>query len=518
MALLHAQLITKQYAANGVLANAGASLAVDGGAIHAVIGENGAGKSTLMHVIAGVVTPDSGYVEMAGQRLSPGAPAASLEAGIVMSFQHPRLAASLAVIDNLVLGREPRTRTLLLDRGRARQLVLSAAPSLSPELLNRRVAGLSSGQARLVSVVSALLRLPSDTPGVLILDEPTEACTPDEVAEIYRVMRDTAAAGHGVVFISHKLPEVAEVADTVTVMRAGRDVATVEGHGEAGVLATLMTGEEPAAVVHVDAYHGHAAATEPAKVELKQVSAADRGRLLLDRVSFSVRSGEVLGFTGIRENGLEALERLLSGRLRPDSGILLVDGRPLTRFSELSMRKSGLRYVPSDRFGRGASLESTISENVIPLMRRTFSRLGIFIRQRIREFAVRLLAATGVDSDPAAPMRTLSGGTVQKVILGREVDGEPQLLVVCEPGTGLDAQSRELFYERIEQTATSGAAVIVISADIEEVLTLTRRVGVFFAGRCVFPAERDLTLPSIGRIMAGADTHSAAKTGEQADA
>ncbi len=512
--LLAASAVSKRFPGNGVQAVDGADLAVGSGQVCAVIGENGAGKTTLMHIIAGVLEADGGTVTVNSRALPNGDAAAAREAGIVMSYQHPRLDRALTVLENLFLGDEPLRFGLLFDRANAARRVRAIAPDFPDRLLRRPLATLSSGQIRMVSLIAALLRLPDDRPGVLILDEPTEATTPDEADRIFDIIRHSAAHGHGVVFISHKLPEVGRVADTVTVLRAGRTVATFAGDTDVALLAEAMVGvADPtlaAASVSSDGEQAPAVDTSGSPhLRLDRVTVRSGNRELLHEITLAIYPGEIVGMIGIRENGVEAMEALLAGKLAPTSGRIEIDGRVVGELSPDRLRALGLRYVPTDRLLRGASVDSTVADNLIALKRRHFQRAGMLDSSDIDTFTASLRTKYGIDAAPHVPLWQLSGGNIQKVILSRELEGDPRLLVICEPSWGLDFRARSRVVEQIRAVARAGASVIVISTDIDEVYGLADRVVVLFDGRIIARFPRDVaTRQSLGRAMAGAEVRT----------
>ena len=524
--LLEVRSVSVRFAANDVLAVDRMDLELRPAEVRAVIGENGAGKSTLMQVIVGALAPTSGRVLAAGRTLPPGDARAARDAGIVMSYQHPRLDRTLSVLENLFLGDEPLRWGLLFDRKRARARVASIAPDFTPAFLRRRLGSLSSGQVRLVSLVAALMRLPDDRPGVLILDEPTEASTPDEVEVLFDIIRRNAARGHAVLFISHRLPEVERVADSVTVMRAGRAVATFREPVSARELAHAMVGGEAAPDGHGGATDlvtaptpaptptasGRAATSEPPRLLLGGLVARQGERIVLDRVDLAVRPGEIVGLTGIRENGIEALEELLAGRLRASDGTFEVLGTDARGRTADQLRRLGLRYVPTDRLLRGASLSSSVSDNLIAVRRRDLQRGGFLDHGRADRFAAKLHTRFGIEGGLSVPLWQLSGGNIQKVILSRELEGDPRLIVICEPSWGLDFVSRARTVGAIRGIADAGASVLVLSTDIAEILALSTRLGVLYDGRIVGTYDRaEVTREEIGRAMAGTPAASAAE-------
>lgn len=514
--LLEVRSVSVRFAANGVLAVDRMDLALRPAEVHAVIGENGAGKSTLMQVIVGALVPDSGGVTVAGRTLPPGDARAAREAGIVMSYQHPRLDRTLTVLENLFLGDEPRRWGFLFDRKEARARVASVAPDFDSAFLRRRLGSLSSGQVRLVSLVAALMRLPADHPGVLILDEPTEASTPGEVEVLFDIIRRNAARGHAVLFISHRLPEVERVADSVTVMRAGRAVARFREPVSAEHLARAMVGGDgeahrsdpvPATAPTFEAarQEQHApTATAAPRLLLGGLVARHGERVVLDHVDLALHRGDIVGLTGIRENGIEALEELLAGRLQATEGTFEVLGTDARGRSADQLRRLGLRYVPTDRLLRGVSLASSVSDNLIAVRRRELQRGGFLDHGRVDRFASSLHSRFGIEGGLGVPLWQLSGGNIQKVILSRELEGSPKLMVICEPSWGLDIVSHARIVDAIRRTAAAGTAVLVLSTDIDEILELSTRIGVLYDGRIVGEYERSTaTREEIGRAMAG---------------
>lgn len=507
--LLEVRSVSLRFAANDVLAVDRMDLELRPAEVHAVIGENGAGKSTLMQIIAGALAPDTGQVIAGGRELAPGDPREARDAGIVMSYQHPRLDRSLSVLENLFLGDEPRRFGVLFDRAAARERVATVAPDFDAAFLRRRLGALSSGQVRLVSLIAALMRLPTDRPGVLILDEPTEASTPVEVEVLFDIIRRNAARGHAVLFISHRLPEVERVAHAVTVMRAGRAVAQFREPVSAQTLAHAMVGDEPAAREPSAPAHRPTPSgpTTAPRLRLEGLVARRGDRVVLDHVDLVLREGEIVGLTGIRENGIEALEELLAGRLQATEGIFEVLGADARGRSADELRRLGLRYVPTDRLLRGVSLASSVSENLIAVRRRELQRGVMLDHGRVDRFAARLHSRFGIEGALSIPLWQLSGGNIQKVILSRELEGEPRLIVICEPSWGLDFMSRARIVDAITRIAADGASVLVLSTDIDEILELSTRVGVLYDGRIVGEYDHaDVTRDEIGRAMAGTPT------------
>lgn len=514
-ALLSAEKISKTFTENGVVANDRASLRVESGRVHAVVGENGAGKSTLMHIIAGAIAPDAGRIVLRGREVAFAGSGEALDAGIVISFQHPRLVETLTVWENLVLGAEPVTRFGILERRMSRREILRKTGGAYGLDLNDRLNRLSSGQARLVSLLAAILRLPDDKPGILILDEPTAACSPHEAEQITAAMCETARAGHGVIFITHKLDELDSVADCVTVMRDGRDIACLDAPFSTSVIAThIFAGADAAVQPPEPAGAGITGGQGETVFGVSGVTLRDDDAILLSDVSFTCKAGEILGLTGSRQSGIEAIEEVLGGIRRPDEGSVSLNGVELTGLSSHRLRKSGVGYVPTDRLLRGASLGASVAENLIVLERKQLQRAGVFVQSAVQDYGERIARQFDIDGTLHGPLNRLSGGNIQKVILGRELALNPKLLVICEPGWGLDVRSQVLIVERIRAAAADGAAVVVISTDMDEVLELADSIGAFYGGR-LSPIVKSsaISRDELGKLVFGSPAAEGADDG-----
>jgi simple sugar transport system ATP-binding protein len=487
-----------------VRALADVSLEVERGEIFALVGENGAGKTTLMNVVYGLYHPDAGTVRVFDDEAPIASTAEAIARGVGMVHQHFMLVAPLTVAENVVLGREP-TRHGLLDRRAASEKVREVATrygfALDPDV---RVEQVGVGMQQRVEIVKALFRGAE----ILILDEPTAVLTPQEAEDLFRVLRSLSAAGKTVVFISHKLREVLSIATRIGVMRRGRLVATVKATDtDAAALSSLMVGRNVLGMVRVPR---RAPVDASAKVLLKVDGIScedDRGRPALREVSFDLRAGEILAVAGVDGNGQAELAEVLTGLRGPDAGEIEVLGRPLVGQGPRAFRDAGVSHVPADRQQRGLCLSMRVDENLSlgRHARPPFAK-GALIDGASRERkALELIEAFDVrPPDPALPVRALSGGNQQKVIVAREVDAGPKVLVVVQPTRGLDVGAIATVHDRLRAERDCGRAVLVISLDLDEVLALADRVLVLFGGRVMGIVPGDgADERALGRLMLG---------------
>ena len=494
------------------------SLYVAAGKLVAIVGENGAGKSTLMNVLYGLSRPDSGEIYVRGQRVTLHGPRDAIRLGIGMVHQHFMLVPTLTVAENVVLGREPR-RGGLLDARRAEHEVAQTARRLGFSLDPRvRVDELGVGAQQKVEIVKALHR----GADLLILDEPTALLTPQETDELHEVARKLAAAGRSVIFITHNLREVLAVSQRIAVMRRGRKVAEVLANEVTpDELAQRMVGgeiarEAPSALgasalewgANAEPGKGAASAATAQILEVKDLRTERRtSGVALDGITLVVRSGEIAGIAGVDGNGQRELVEALTG-LRWATGSVRVRGRELLGLDPGEVRRAAVGHVPADRLLRALVGEMTVEENV-SLGRhraRPFAR-GVFIDfagRRARANA--LLEAFDVrPRDPSMRAQALSGGNQQKVVLARELDARPALLIAAQPTRGLDVAAVAAIHQRLREHRDSGAAVLLVSLDLEEVLALCDRLYVLFAGHIAGQLDRaEFDERRIGRWMLGA--------------
>jgi simple sugar transport system ATP-binding protein len=500
MAYLELRGITKLYPASGVLANDAVDLSVEENEIHAVIGENGAGKSTLMKLLYGLEHPDAGEIAFRGEKVVVKDPLAANRLGIGMVHQHFKLVADFTVAENVVLGSEPRKRGLFIDRKTAARDVAKVIEEHGFSIdANRKVKDLTVGQMQQVEIVKMLYR----NAELLILDEPTSVLTEQEIERLFETLENLLERGKTIILITHKLDEVTRMSHRVTVMRGGKVVAVRNTSDvDKRELSRLMVGRDILLEVHRTAK----APGEPV-LELRDVSINCRGqeRPLLDKISFQVRAGELVGIAGVGGNGLAEVEDVIGGLRRATSGSILLHGEDVTCLNPGQLRDVGLAYVPADRLHRGASLPTSVRENCIVTKHHDFLRAGVLQRRSIRDFTKRLIDHFSIDAAEGMRAGNLSGGNIQKMILARELAADTDFILFSEPTWGLDIASSQFVYERMLELRERGAGVLLISSNLDEILGLADTILVMYRGRIVGRLENTETLSkeTIGEYMLG---------------
>jgi len=495
---LEMRAISKRFP--GVVANDHIDLSIRPGEIHALLGENGAGKSTLMNILYGLLSPDEGEILLDGAVVEISSPSDAIARGIGMVHQHFKLVPVFSVAENIVLGNETMANAVFLDvrrsEGRIRALSQQLGFEIDPEAM---VGDLSVGIQQRIEILKALYRGAK----VLILDEPTAVLTPQETSEIFLVLRRLAGEGTSIVFISHKLNEVLEIADRITVIRRGRVVGQADPKtATEESLAEMMVGREVSLVVD----KGPASPGEAVLTVEDLTVADDRGSIVVAGASFGVRAGEIFGLAGVAGNGQEELVEAINGLRKVTSGRVVLGGHDVTNDSSRSLSERGVAYIPGDRQRFGLVLPYPIEDNLVltEYYHAPFSRFGVINERAISKRASELISQYDIRTPSGGlPASTLSGGNQQKVIVAREFSRDLVLLVADQPTRGIDVGSIEFIHRQIVAKRDAGIAVLLVSAELDEVLELSDRIGIMYRGQLVAildasTAEKE----TIGLIMA----------------
>ncbi len=500
-----------------VKANRGASLDVARGEIHALVGENGAGKSTLMRVLSGMYAPESGRMEVGGRDVTGWSTASAIDAGVGMVHQHFMLVPTLTVADNMMLGRE-LTKGGQLDTVRAERDVaeLSRATGLTvrPE---RLVADLSVGEAQRVEILKTLYR----GARILILDEPTAVLSPPEIDELWRVLRQMRARGDTIVLITHKLDEVMEISDAITVMRHGETVNRLRtADTSPAEIAKAMVGRDVQLAMNYIAEDSGVAEPRSDRVPLSpplltvtDLVVDDVRRLTaVDHVGFSISPGEIFGIAGVEGNGQTELVEAIAGLREVRAGTIRLGSHDLTALSVRARGDAGLSHIPEDRHARGLILDYSIAENLMLGQQHRYATGVRLDQRRMLENARQQIAAFDIrPADPLLPARALSGGNQQKIVIAREMSRAFEVLLAAQPTRGVDVGAIEFIHDRLRQARDAGKAVLLVSADLAEVLALSDRIAVMYGGRfAAVLARADASEEVLGRYMTGAAAGHAA--------
>jgi general nucleoside transport system ATP-binding protein len=510
--ILEMRGISKRYP--GVVANDGIDLDLRPGEIHALLGENGAGKSTLMNILYGLAVPDEGEILIDGQRVDIVSPHDAIQRGIGMVHQHFMLVPVLTVADNILLGAETMANPVFLNRDEARRRILALGQQFGFDIdPDARIENLSVGWQQRVEILKALYR----DARILVLDEPTAVLTPQETEEIFAVLRRLAAEGHSIIFISHKLYEVLAIADRITVIRRGKVVGErVPSETDEEDLAELMVGRN--VQLTVDRGESHAGDVVLAVAGLHAND--DRSREVVGGVDLDVRAGEILGIAGVAGNGQDELVESLTGLRRPTSGSVKLLGGDVTGWKPRRLYEAGLAHVPGDRHRWALIMRFPLRDNLVltSYYRPPFARGLVRQDDAIEAWAVELIKRFDIRTPSAdAPADTLSGGNQQKAVVAREFSAGPKLLVLDQPTRGLDVGSIEFIHRRAIEMRDAGAAILLVSAELDEILELSDRISVMYRGeivktldgRTANKEEVGLLMATGGREPAEAEAHSA---------
>lgn len=493
--------ITKVYP-NGVIANRGVNLVLHEGEIHALIGENGAGKSTLMKVLFGIEQPTEGKIYIRGQETHIKSPMHAISLGIGMVHQHFMLDEKLSVTENIILGMEPR-KGLSLDYHLANQMVQEISDKyhfhLNPKAI---VADLDVGKKQKVEILKALIRGAK----ILIMDEPTAVLTPQETAELFQQLKMLRENGHTIVFISHKLHEVTDICEQATILRGGRTIGTYDLSGiTLTELSRLMIGRD--VVMQIQKTPINAGEKVLDVKHMRFVN--DEFKETLRDVSFAVHRGEILGIAGVEGNGQRELIDCITGLSHPASGEIEVNGQlAMMSFAPLDRREKGMTHIPEDRLTYGCMMDGSIQDNFISsrYRQKKFNKGLLLDFNKISELCDQLIVDYEVKTDSKhTPIRMLSGGNIQKVVAAREMSEDMDILIADQPTRGIDVGTAALIHNKIVQKRDDNVGVLVVSADINEVLELSDSLIVFFDGKIsgYFKDASQVTEEELGLYMLG---------------
>ncbi|MDX9800543.1 MAG: ATP-binding cassette domain-containing protein [Spirochaetia bacterium] len=496
--LLKTEKISKTFPGSNVIANNEVDFALEENEIHAIAGENGSGKSTLMHIISGLIQPDSGIIFYKDQKTSFQSPHDALNKGIGMVHQLPGIVPDFSILDNIIIGKEGKCFQKI-DRKKAVMEIESIKKQFDIEIDISRIP-MTPKTKQLTILISLIYR----KAGLIIFDEPTASLSDAESQDFYQIMKKLKDSGKTIIFITHKIETALSAADRISVLSRGKIKGTFDtDKTDIDSIADLIIGST------TNRFHGIKSETRnPVRdkkiFEAKEILLSGKNSEDKKGFNFAVREGEILSFTGIRENNLDILEDLLSGFIHVKEGKFFYLGKEIKISSTRTLRKSGIKYIPSDRMGRGTSLTGTVENNLAFTDIRSFTENGFIQKERIRDFFNSGRDSFGIKAVFGQRLWQLSGGNIQKVILFREMNKAKKLLIFCEPSWNLDFKSREMIYRTILELRNRGTSIIMISTDIEEIIDLSDRAAVMCHGRIAGFLEGDeITNYNIGRLMLG---------------
>ena len=493
--------ITKEFP--GIKANDNITLQLKKGEIHALMGENGAGKSTLMSILFGLYQPTSGTIRMNGKEVQINNPNDANDLNIGMVHQHFKLVECFSVLDNIVLGVEP-TKGLFLEKKGARERVMALSDKyglkVDPDAL---ISDITVGMQQRTEILKMLYR----NNDVLIFDEPTAVLTPQEIDELMKIMKNLAGEGKSILFITHKLNEIMEVADRCTILRKGKYIGTVDIKDTTKEeLSRMMVGRDVSFSVDKEA-------AKPGETVLKiehlTVPSKAHDNNAVKDVSFNVRRGEIVCIAGIDGNGQSEFVQALTGLEKPSGGKIIFEGNDITRASIRDKSKAGMSHIPEDRHKHGLVLDYSLEQNMV-LQRYwepDFQKAGFIKNKAVRAYSEKLIQQYDVRSGQgsATIVRSMSGGNQQKAIIAREIDKNPELLVAVQPTRGLDVGAIEYIHSQLVAQRDSGKAVLLVSLELDEVMDVSDRILVMYEGELVGQLDpKQVTVEELGLYMAGA--------------
>ncbi|MFE5428108.1 MULTISPECIES: ABC transporter ATP-binding protein [Bacillaceae] len=484
----------------GIVANDNVTLQVKKGEIHALLGENGAGKSTLMNVLFGLYQPEQGEIRVNGEPVKITSPNIANDLGIGMVHQHFMLVDPFTVTENIILGKEP-SKAGKIDLKEASEEVRKLSEQYQLRVdPNAKIADISIGMQQRVEILKTLYRGAE----ILIFDEPTAVLTPQEIKELIFIMKALIKEGKSIILITHKLKEIMEVCDRVTVIRKGQGIGTVNvSETNPNELASLMVGREVLFKTEKTA-----AAPSDVVLEVRELEVKDpRGVSAVRNLDLTVRAGEIVGIAGVDGNGQSELIEALAGLRKTTVGSIKLNGKEISNLKPRKITEAGVGHIPEDRHKHGLVLDYSIGENIVlqTYYQQPFSKAGILNSKKIFEKARSLIKSYDVRTPSEyTPARALSGGNQQKAIIGREVDRNPDLLIAAQPTRGLDVGAIEFIHKRLIEQRDAGKAVLLISFELEEIMNVSDRIAVIYEGEIVAIVDpKETTEQELGLLMAG---------------
>ncbi len=499
--ILEMKNILKVYP-NGVVANDHVSFSIKKGEIHALLGENGAGKSTLMKILYGIEIPEEGEIYLNGEKVNIRSPQDAIQLGIGMVHQHFMLVPSFTVAENIVLGIEPRKNKIFVDKDKAAKLAEEIASKYNFNIdVNQKVENLTVGTKQKVEILKALYR----GADILILDEPTAVLTPQETEELFVQLEELKKNGHTIIFISHKLDEIKRICDRLTILRNGRNMGTYDiGDLTTDQISRLMVGRD--IVLTFDLKEPKLKKTA---LKVRNISViGSNGKTKVDNVSFDLKEGEILGIAGVEGNGQSELVDVLTGLNKNYGGDYFIYDVDAKNLSIKEMRNLGLSYIPEDRMTVGVAKDMDILTNLFANQydKKEYSNRFFLNRKNMEKRAEQLIKDFSIKaSSYKQEVGMLSGGNIQKVVVARELSNEPKIIIANQPTRGIDVGAQEFIREKIVEFRDKGAAIILISADLNEVLELSDRLAVMYKGKFtgIFTNVKQVTEEELGRYMLG---------------
>ena len=510
--ILRLENITKVYS-NGVVANKDISVDFRRGEIHSIVGENGAGKSTLMKILFGIEQPSAGKLILRGEERAFHNSLEAIDAGIGMVHQHFMLIPSFTVAQSIVLGMEPRKGKLFLNKKAAVEKTSAIAEKYNFDIdVTKKISELSVGAKQKVEILKTLYR----NAEIIILDEPTSVLTPQETEGLFEELEKFRKLGHTILFISHKLAEVKQISDRITIMRNGESCGTFDN-------ADISMEELTARIIGRDLINSYDEKKKPwpqmdPVLTLEGLSLTQKGQAILKDISLSVKRGEIFGIAGVQGNGQDELIRTIAGLSSHTSGKILLKGKDISHLTIKKRREAGLAYVPEDRMSDGTAGEASLGDNIIstyfdrPALNGRFFMRG----RRINAEARRLISEFSIKAEsPAQKIQSLSGGNIQKVVVAREHNTNPICMLAEQPTHGIDIGSAEFIHLRLIEMRNAGAGLLLVSADLDEVMSLSDRLIVMYDGRIAayFPSLKGLSRSELGYYMLGVKQQSPEEIG-----